>query len=108
MAELYSTATEFLANSITITRGSASDITSVGVFHSLNPNEVPEPGDFTTVTLVEPGDPLAEGANTDVLSLVGSKVGADLALAAGDWQRWILVQTASEDIVRRADVVTVL
>lgn len=108
MAELYSTATEFLANSITISRGSASDITSVGVFHSLNPNEKPEPGDFTTVTLVEPGDPLAEGANTDVLSLIGSKVGADLALTTGDWQRWVLIQTPSEEIIRKVDVVTVL
>lgn len=106
MVELYSTGTEFLANSITLTRGTAADIVSVGVYHSLNPNEVPDEADFTTVTLVEPGDPLADGNNVDVLSLIGPD--GDLALAAGDWQRFVMVKTATETIIRKTDVVTIL
>lgn len=108
MVEQYSTATEYSANAITLTRGTTADITSVGVFHSIDPNEVPDVTDFTTVTLVEPGDPLADGTNIDVLSLIGPKAGADLILAAGDWQRWVLVSTTSEDIIRKVDVVTIL
>jgi hypothetical protein len=108
MVELYSTATEFLANAITLTRGTAADITAVGVYHTLTPTEVPEESDFTEVLLVEPGDPLAEGTNLDVLSLVGPAVTADLVLAAGDWQRFVMVKTASETIIRKVDVVTIL
>lgn len=108
MVQIYAAGTEFLANAITLSRGTAADIVSVGVFHSLDPNEMPEVDDFTTVTLVEPGDPLASGNNLDVLSLVGSKAGADFPLAAGTYQRWVLVQTASEDIIRKVDTVEVL
>lgn len=109
-AELYSTATEYLANELTITRGDVGDITGVGVYHDENPNAVPEVGDFTTVYLVADPltDPLAEDGKIDVLSLIGPKGGAHLALTPGDYQRWVLVQTASEDIIRKVDVVTVL
>jgi hypothetical protein len=108
MVELYSTATEFLANAITLTRGAAAGITAVGVYHSIDPNEVPEVDDFTEVLLVEPGDPLADGSNLDVLSRVGPKVGADLVLAPGTYQRWVLVSTASEDVIRKVDVIEIL
>lgn len=107
MVALFNTATEYLANAITISRGAVTDITAVGVYHNINPAIVPTVAQFTTVLLVKPGDPLADGTNIDVLSLIGSKVGAHLALTAGDWQRWVLVQTASENVIRKVDVVTV-
>jgi hypothetical protein len=108
MVQLYSTATEYLANALTFSRGSAADVIEVGVYHSLNPLYVPSEADFVQVTLVEPGDPLAQGNVIDVLSLVGPGPGADLALAPGDWQRWVLVKTNTEVIIRKVDVVTVL
>ena len=108
MAQLYSTATEYLANELVFSRGSASDITSVGVFHTLDPSKVPTSTEFTTVTLVKDfNHPLAEGNRIDVLSLVGPGTGAQLALAKGDWQRWVLVKTTNETIIRKVDVVTV-
>lgn len=110
-AELYNTATEFVANALTLTRGTVSDLLVVGVYHTVNPAEIPTVAQFTEVTLVDGTvDPLpanAEEGVIDVLSLIGSKVGADLALAAGDYQRWVLVQTAQEDIIRRPDTITV-
>ena len=107
MAELYSTATEYLANALTFTRGSLADVTSVGVYHTLDPLFVPADTDFTAVTVVSPSDPLGDGVNIDVVSLVGPAVGADLALGVGDWQRWVMVKTATETIIRKVDVVTV-
>ena len=112
MAEIYNTATEYRANAITITRGLVSDITGVGVYHTTNPNEVPTAAQFTPVTLVDgvnsPTDPLAENGVIDVLSLIGPKESADLVLTPGDYQRFVLVQTANEDIIRKVDTVTVL
>lgn len=107
-ASLYRTATEYIANAITITRGTVADITAVGVYHNIDPTIVPAVADFKAVQLVKPGEALAEGDNVDVLSLVGPKVGAHLSLLAGDYQRWVLVQTANEDKIRKVDVVTVL
>ena len=57
--------------------------------------------------LVEPGDDLADGTNLDVLSLIGPR-GGDEQLAPGDHQRWVLISTATEDKIRRVDVITVL
>lgn len=109
---LYSTATEYLANELTILRGTVADITAVGVFHSLDPNTVPPVASFDIVALVdgtaEPPGANSEAGKIDVLSLIGPKAGADLVLAAGDWQRFVLVQTASEDIIRKVDVIEVL
>ena len=106
MVDLYSTSTEYLANALTIVRGTAADIESVGVYHTEDPDEVPADTDFTPVTLVSsPTDPLADGNNIDVLSLMGT--GA-LALAAGTYQRWVMVKTATETIIRKVDVVEVL
>lgn len=102
---LYRTSVEYLANALTIRRGTSADITQVGVYHTTDPTMIPAAAAFTTVTLVKPGQALADGENTDVLSLMGT--GA-LALAAGDWQRWVLVKNATETIIRRVDVVTVL
>lgn len=104
---LYSTATEYVANALTITRGSVDDIVSVGVYHTKDAAYIPTVANFTNVPLVKPGQPLAEGANVDVLSLIGPRAG-NVTLAAGDWQRWVLVKTATEDKIRRVDVITVL
>lgn len=107
MVAVFATGTEYLANAITLTRGTSTAITAVGVYHNINPAIVPTVAQFTMVQLVKPGDALADGTNTDVLSLVGPKLGAHLALTPGDWQRWVLVQTAAEDVIRKVDVVTV-
>lgn len=111
MAEIYRSATEYLANELTILRGSVADILTVGVHHAVDPNTIPAVADFIEVTLVDgvtnPSDPLAEAGKIDVLSLIGPRAG-DVTLTAGDYQRYVLVTTASEDIIRRVDTVTVL
>lgn len=42
-----------------------------------------------------------------MLSLVGPRDG-DVVLTPGDYQRFVLVQTATEDIIRKTDTVTIL
>lgn len=107
---LYRTATEYVANALTITRGTVADITSVGVFMTTDPTVVPTVAQFATVTLVKPGDALAEGTTVDVLSLIGprSTVTALASLTPGDYQRWVKVTTATEDKIRKVDTVTIL
>lgn len=111
MAEIYRTGTEYTANQITLTRGTVGDITAVGVFHSTDPSVIPAVEDFTIVQLVDgtatPPDELAETGKVDVLALIGPR-GGDVTLTPGDYQRWVLVQTALEDIVRRPDVLSIL
>lgn len=108
MAELFHTATEFVANELTFIRGDPSLVTSVGVYHTTDPNEVPMSASFTTVTLVT-GGALAEAGKIDVLSLIGPKAGADLNLSVtGDYQRFVLVSTSTEDIIRKVDVLEIL
>mgnify|MGYP000970236446 CR=1 FL=1 len=51
--EIFSTSTEYIANEITISRGTVADITAVGVYHSEDPNSRPDVTDFTTVQLVD-------------------------------------------------------
>lgn len=99
------TGTEYLANQLTFTRGTVADVVSVGVYMTTDATKVPTPAEFTTVTLVQPGDALAEGTKIDVLSLIGPR--GTITLTPGDYQRWVLVKTATEDIIRRVDVVTV-
>ncbi len=109
---LYNTATEYTSNAITLIRGTVADITAVGVYHNVNPATIPTVGNFVIVTLADgtklPPDALAVVGEIDVVALIGTKSGADLALTAGSWQRWVLVQTAHEDIIRKVDTVTVL
>lgn len=111
VAEIYRTGTEWTANDVTITRGTVADITAVGVYHSADPSVIPDVADFVTVQLVDgvkqPPDELAEAGKIDVLALVGPRAG-DVVLTPGDYQRWVLVQTATEDIIRRPDVLTIL
>jgi hypothetical protein len=102
------TATQYLANSLTFTRGSAADVLGVGVYYASDPNEVPAVDDFVEARLVQPGDPLAEGQLTDILARPGARPDADVALAKGDYQVWLLVTTADEDIIIKQDTVTVL
>lgn len=108
MVTLYKAGTEYIANEITIKRGTVADITAVKVYHTTNPAYLPVISDFTTVTLVPGSGALAEGTKIDVLSLIGPKAGQVVIPIAGDYQRWILVQTASEDIIRRPDVITII
>lgn len=112
MVTLYHTGTEYVANEITLHRGDVASIVSVGVYHTTDPDEIPEVADFDTVQLVDgtsPGNPLAEDGKIDVLSLIGPKVGADINLSTpGDYQRWVLIQTDDEDIIRRPDVLEIL
>lgn len=111
MATLYHTATEYTANQLTLLRGTVSDIVSVGVYHNIDPNTVPLVSDFTTVTLVDgtttPLPPLAESGIIDVVSLVGPRSGQVNLTAAGTYQRWVLVKTAAEDIIRAVDTVII-
>lgn len=108
---LYPAGTRYVAAAFDQTRGVPADITSVGMAFHIDPNHKPTLAEFTTVTLVEPGDPLADasiGDKLDILALIGPKAGADLALASGDWQAFTLIQTSSEDIIDHAGTVTVL
>jgi hypothetical protein len=111
VAEIYRTATEYVANEITLTRGSVSDITSVGVYYTADPSVIPEIADFTTVILVDGTDTplpaLAETGKIDVLTLVGPAAG-DVLLTAGDYQTFVLIQSATENIIRKVDVLTIL
>jgi hypothetical protein len=108
--------TEYVAHALTFTRGDSSDVTHVGICANTNPNFTPEPdnvvgsmaGDFNVVSLIVPPDPLAEGTKIDVLALIGPKGGADFELPDGDYQLWVLVATANEDIVRKTGTLTVL
>jgi hypothetical protein len=104
---LFATETRYVANELTFLRGSVEDVVSVGVYHNVDPAVVPEVEDFIEVTLVIPPDPLAEGSKIDVLSLIGPGAGADLLLAEGTYQRWVLVQTATESMIFKVDTGTV-
>jgi hypothetical protein len=109
MASIYRTATEYAANEITLLRGSTSDIVAVGVFHTTDAGYVPAVNEFDTVTLVaDPEHPLADGGRIDIVSLIGPKEGSDLELVPGDYQRFVLIQTDDEDIIRRPDVLEIL
>lgn len=112
MAEIYRSATEYVANELTIVRGSVANIVTVGVYHDVDPGVIPTVAQFTTVTLIDgvanPSDPLAEAGKIDVLSSIGPKVGADLVLTPGTYQRWVLITTADEEIIRRPDTLDIL
>lgn len=114
---IYSTATEYIANAITLTRGHVSDIVSVGIYVNTAPNVIPTVAQFTTVTLVDGTaggtlPPLAVAGEIDVLTKVGpgsAPVAAgDLStLTPGSYQVWILIKTASEAIIRKVDTLTI-
>lgn len=111
MVDIYRTGTEYVANEVTMLRGVVGDITSTGVYLSLDPNTVPTVAEFTAVPLVLPTDPLGEAGKNDVLTLVGPRdgdVGSPDGLPPGDYQQFILVTTAAEDIIRKTGVVTIL
>ena len=115
MTTLFRTATEYLANQITFTRGTVSDVVTVGVYMNTDPSIVPTPAQFTTVLLIShtttPASPLLDGTKTDIVSKVGPGFGSispgHLNLTPGDYQRWTSVSTADEFIIRRPDVVTI-
>jgi hypothetical protein len=102
------TATQYLANSLQFNRGTAADVIRVGAFYADNPNLVPEVTDFYNSILVKPGDPLAEGNLTDILTRVGARPDAQVTLSAGDYQVWLLVVTTDEDIIFKMDTLELL
>lgn len=117
---IYNTATEYIANALTLTRGQASDITSVGIYVNINPNIIPTVAQFTKVTLVDgtqsPLPPLAVAGEIDVLTKVGPGApsatppisAGDLAsLTTGSYQVWILIETNAEAIIRKVDTLTI-
>lgn len=115
-ATIFSTATEFIFNAITLGRGKVSDIVSVGIYVNTNPNTIPTVGQFTAVTLVDgtatPLPDMAVKGEIDVQTKIGAGGGAipagDLStLTTGDYQVWILVVTASENIIRKVDTLTI-
>lgn len=107
VAELFSTATEYLSNSLTFTRGSVNDVVNVGVYHTQDPLEVPSEANFIPADLILPGDPLSQGNQIDVVTLIGPGPGSHDVLTPGDWQRWVMVKTPTETIIRRKDTVVV-
>lgn len=115
-ASLFSTATEYIANTLTLTRGTVSDIQSVGIYVNTNPNTVPTVSSFTTVTLVDGTSgsppPLAVTGQIDVLTKVGpgatGVTAGDLStLVAGSYQVWVLIKTSTEAIIRKVDTLVI-
>jgi hypothetical protein len=105
MSDIYITATEYRRNSLTIVEGTVGDITAVGIALRSDPNDVPDPsgaglGEFTAATL-DPTGP-------DIVTLIGPRDGDIVAPAVGDFQVFILVRTAEEDIIRKPSTLTVM
>lgn len=112
--------TEYVAHELTFVRGDASDVSHVGIYANTDPNTWPTvgnvsggmAGDFTVVDLIQPPDALAEGTKIDVLAKISSTVlrlAADLMLAPGDYQLWVLVATgSSEEIIRKTGTLEVI
>lgn len=106
---LYHSATEYISNALTFTRGTSSDVTSVGFYATTVLNAIPLVASFTSVTLaIAPGNPLAIAGETDVVTLVGPRSGQVNYTVPGDYQVFVLVTTATEDIIRKCDVLTIL
>jgi len=104
-SDIWITATEYRRNALTINSGTIADISAVGVALRDNPNDVPDPsgtglGEFTSVVLDEDGP--------DVVTLFGPRGGDIVPAAVGDYQVFVLIRTADEDIIRRPSVLTVM
>jgi hypothetical protein len=112
-AEFFGTGTDWVFAELTLTRGSVSDIESVGVHMDADPNARPTVAEFSPATLVDgtatyPG-PLAISGRVDIAVRVGARsdVPAALQLSPGDYQMFTCVTTADEDDIRIAGTVTV-
>lgn len=112
--ELYSTSTEYFAVELTEIRGTTADIASVWVYLDANPNVVPTPDLFTEVALVEAPDALADGDKIDILTLAGpgdvtlGVAAGDIQEAAGTYQLFVMIVTATEIVIRSVDEVVFL
>ena len=107
MSDIWITATEYRRNAITLASGTLGDITAVGIALRTNPNDVPDPntaggagfiGEFTEVAL----------DGNDILTLIGPRGGDIVPVAPGDYQVFVLVRTADEDIIRDPSTLTVM
>jgi len=107
---LHAAGTEYVRNAITLIDAEVTDVASVGVFHG-DANEIPTVAQFLAAQLVDgvndPDNPLATPDAVTVVSLIGPRGGVE-ALTPGTYQRWVLVTTANEDIIRRVDTITVI
>lgn len=110
MAHIYADSTEYVANALTIRRGTVDDITAVGVYHTTDEGMRPAVADFTPATLVDgtatPADALSITGVVDVLSLIGPR--GDITLAPDTYYRWVLVSTSTEDMIRRVGTLEVV
>lgn len=110
-ATIYNTATEYVWVQLIEVRGTLStDTTTVGMYLTLDPNDIPEVDDFFEGILVKPGtEPLGDppGGKTYMGLLVGPDTEPG-ALEPGDYQTFTLISVGAENIIRRAGVLTVL
>jgi hypothetical protein len=87
-------------------------VQTVGVYHTTNLAYIPVLTDFVTVTLADgttdPPNPLAIPGEIDVVASIGPRGQVTTLSTPGDYQRFIYVKTAAEDIIRKTDVVTIL
>jgi hypothetical protein len=110
----YGTGTEWVFTKVTIDRGSVSDIETVGMLASADPNVRPAVADFTAATLVDgtavPAGPLAIPGRIDIAARIGARsdVASALQLTAGDYQMFTLITTADEDVIDVAGTITIL
>lgn len=101
-------ATEYVGDPVTFTRGSASDIVSVASLHTQDPTLRPLVAQFVhAATLVSSQSHPLWAGTVEVVTRIGPRAGA-VSLAPGDWQRWVLVSTADEDIIESTGTVTIL
>lgn len=98
--------TEYVGDPITVGRGSINDILTSKSFHTQDPTIKPIVADFVDPASVirSSTNPLWAGV-TEVVTRVGPR--GEVTLAPGDWQRWVLLSTADEDIIEATGVVTI-
>lgn len=112
-ATIYVSGTVYLANEVTMVRGTPADVLEVLVYHDTDANVVPTYAEMTEVQWITTG-PLQEDSKNDVLSKMGPGVAAlvdpgevDLQ-TPGDYQRWVGIRTADEFVPVPIDTVTVV
>lgn len=110
-ATIYNTATEYVWVQLVEIRGTLStDTTTVGMYLTLDPNDIPEVEDFHDGILVKPGtEPLGDpvGGKTWLGMLIGPSTEPGV-FDPGDYQTFTLISVGAENIIRRAGVLTVL
>lgn len=98
--------TEYVGDPVTIGRGTVADITAVKSFHSTDPTVKPLVAQFTDAAALvsSEADPLWAGT-VEIVTRIGPR--GEVALTPGDWQRWVCITTADEDIIVATGTVTI-